>query len=457
MQEVGSFFDSLSLFLENNILVVVFLVAIFYILKKSNQRQRRYLITVAVMAVLFVFNGIAFAVIKWIGEDTTYYRFFWICPIVLTSAYLTVELLFEAAIKKWQKACLALVFAVMVFGNYGQSFNGWGNIPSNVYQIEDDIIQLADLIDEHADGERTILLANNYISDHIREYNANVISNPDGTLYLDDIIIGNNYNYPASNVMAFMKFNMAEYIAIEKEKIGTNRLFLSIGSEKIGETDSYNLFYYDRELCMEEDAFFEKIITEKSLYVNSEYINISGLEEQKDYLYVTDLWVNTSQEQKQAIIDLANELQVEALIINSVPQNRELTRKFLEDELEGLKVPYVYNNGDIQAINEEKYSIVCLTTESTYMMKSELEDLVSTSEQMVLVLDNRILATGENEEFIEQLLADESPVIQIIAGNSGLCKEMVNDKAMLYGPLDVNVDPEQGFVTLLRLKGLEAE
>lgn len=457
MQEVGSFFDSLRLFLENNILIVVFLIAIFYILKKSNQRHRRYLITVAVMAVLFVFNGIAFAVIKWIGEDTTYYRFFWICPIVLTSAYLMVELLFEAAIKKWQKACLALVFAVMVFGNYGQSFNGWGNIPSNIYQIDDDIVQLCDLIDKHSGGRRTIFLANYDIAYHMREYNANIIINPDGNFYLDEIVNGDNIDYAARNVMMFMEFNMAEYIAIEKEKVGTNRLFYSVGCEKIGETNGFNLYHYDSKLLAEEWELFDKVIEEKSLYVNSEYINIPELEEQKDYLYVTDLWVNTSDSQKQAIIDLANELQVEALIINSVESNRTYTEEFFDSELQGLEVPYIYNNGQSQWLEEEHFSIVCTTTEGLVTELGELKESLATKKPIVMVLDNRINVDNVKEDDMASILESGSSVHQIISVNGGQYKGMVNDRVMFYGALEVNVDPEQGFVTLLRLKGLESE
>lgn len=454
MQEVGSFFDSLTLYVTNNILVVVFLIAALYILKKSGQKQRKYFIAVAITAVLLVFNGVTFAVVKWIGEDTTYYRFFWICPIVLASAYLLVELLFEVAVTRMQKVALVVVFVVMVFGNHGQSYGNWVNIPTNVYQIDDDIVQLGDLIDAHTGGERTILLANNDVSSHIREYNANVISNPDGIYYLDAIINGDKINYPARNVMMFMDSNMAEYIAIEKEKVGTNRLFVSIGSEKIGETDNFNLYYYDYEMLAEEWEIFDNKIGEDALFVNSEYVNIPGLEEQKDYLYVTDLWINTTEIQKQAIIDLANELQVEAVIINGSLTNVEFTSEFLESELAGLEVPYIYNNNGIQQLEEEKFSVVCMAME---MEETSLDKYLTVDKPVVLVLDNRIYLDGENDGCVEQILSAESSVVQVISGNSGFCKEMLNDKIMQYCARDVSAREDEGFVTLLRLKGLEAE
>ena len=455
MQEVGSFFDSLNLFLKNNMLVVVFLIAALYILKKSNPKQCKYLIMVAVMAVLFVFNGITFAVIKWIGEDTTYYRFFWICPIVLASAYLMVELLFEVAVTKWQKVSLVLIFAIMVFGNYGQAFSSWGNIPSNVYQIDNDIVQIGDLIDAHNDGERTILLANDYVSSHIREYNSNIMINSNGNIYLDAIVNGDNINYSGRNLMMFMEMNIAGYIAVEKEKIGTNRLFISIGCEKIGESENFNLYYYDEDILYNEVELFESAITEKRIYINSEYISIPGLEEQKDYLYITDLWLNTSESQKQAIIDLANELRVEAVIINSVAENKDITSEFLEEELAQLEVPYIYNSDVIHELEEERFSIVCVPTEDASLEK--LQKRLSLEKAVVLITDTSIFRDDASTTFKELITTEDSPVVEVISDNNVLYKEMLNDNIMLYSAMDVNADAECGFVTLLRLKGLEAE
>lgn len=453
MQGIEKFSDALRLYATNNILVVVFLITVLYILKKSNQKQRKYLVTIAIMAVLLLFNGVTFAVVKWLGEDTTYYRFFWICPVVLASAYLVVELLFEVAAKGWQKICLLLVFSAMLLGNYGQSFNGWSNIPSNVYQIDDDIVQLGDLLAELTDDERTVLLAEDDIASHIREYNANIISNPDGFYYLDDIINEGNINYIARNVMMYMDFNMAEYIAVEKEKIGTNRLFLSIGCEEAGETDHYKLYYYDSELLSREWELFDKVMEEKQIYVNSEYIAIPGLKEQKDYLYVTDIWTDVTQEQRQAVIDLANELQVEALIINSVKANHNLTTEFLEEQLKNLEVPYIYNNQGIQMLEEEKYSIVCMTTENMQKETGNLGKYLALGVEVVLILDNKISETSCTEE----ILAEDSPVLQLISGNGGWHKEMLNERILSYSAMGVNEYSEHGFVTLLRVKGLEKE
>lgn len=453
MQGIEKFSDALRLYATNNILVVVFLITVLYILKKSNQKQRKYLVTIAIMAVLLLFNGVTFAVVKWLGEDTTYYRFFWICPVVLASAYLVVELLFEVAVKGWQKICLLLVFSAMLLGNYGQSFNGWSNIPSNVYQIDDDIVQLGDLLAELTDDERTILLAEDDIASHIREYNANIISNPDGLYYLDEIINGEQVNYASRIVMLYMEFNKAEYIAVAKEKIGTNRLFLSIGCEEVGETDHYKLYYYDSELLRVETELFDKLVEEKQIYVNSEYIAIPGLKEQKDYLYVTDLWTDVTQEQRQAVIDLANELQVEALIINSVKANQNLTTEFLEEQLIRLEVPYIYNNQRIQTLEEEKYAIACMTTESMLKEADKLKKYAASGTEVILILNDKIAEVAYKEE----ILAENCSVVQVITSNGILHKEMLGDKILHYSAHDVNAKEDYGFVTLLRVKGLEKE
>lgn len=457
MQGIESFIDALSLYITNNILFIVFLIAAIYILKKSSQKQQKYFIAVAVTAIVFIFNGITFAVVKRLGEDTTYYRFFWICPIVLASAYLMIELFFEKAVTKIQKFGLLVIFGVMVFVNYGQSFHGWTTLPSNIYQIEDDIVQLGDMIDEHTGGERTILLVNDYIASHIREYNANIIINPDGKYYLDEIINGDNINYSARDAMMFVDSNMAEYIAIEKEKIGTNRLFYSIGCEKIGETDNFNVYHYDYELS---EAEWELFITERdknSLYINSEYINVPGLKGQKDYLYMTDLWVNTSEEERQIIIELANRLQVEAVIINSTPDNADVKPEDLERELAGLKVPYIYNNHGIQLIEEEEFLVTCITMqEVANRQEEELKNIMSMEKPMILVTDRKLHA-DDTDGVSAMVQAEDSPVVEVVTLTGGMYKEMLNDNIMQYGSMDVGADEVLSLVTLLRVKGLEAE
>jgi len=424
MQGIESFIDALSLYITNNILFIVFLIAAIYILKKSSQKQQKYFIAVAVTAIVFVFNGITFAVVKRLGEDTTYYRFFWICPIVLASAYLMIELFFEKAVTKIQKFGLLVIFGVMVFVNYGQSFHGWTTLPSNVYQIEDDIVQLGDMIDEHTGGERTILLVNDYMASHIREYNANIIINPDGKYYLDEIINGDNINYSARDAMMFVDSNMAEYIAIEKEKIGTNRLFYSIGCEKIGETDNFNVYHYDYELS---EAEWELFITEhdtNSLYINSEYINVPGLKGQKDYLYMTDLWVNTSEEERKTIIELANRLQVEAVIINSTPDNAGFKTEDLERELAGLKVPYIYNNQGIQLIEEEEFLVTCIAMRDvTNQQEEELKNIMNMEKPMILVTDKKLYA-DDTEGVSAMVQAEDSPVVEVVTLTGGMYKEI---------------------------------
>ena len=457
MQGIESFIDALSLYITNNILFIVFLIAVIYIFKKSSQKQQKYLIAVAVTAIVFVFNGITFAVVKRLGEDTTYYRFFWICPIVLASAYLCIELFFEKAVTKMQKVGLFAVFCIMVFVNYAQSFFGWTSLPSNVYQIEDDIVQLGDLIDEHTGGERTILLVNDYMASHIREYNANIIINPDGKYYLDEIINGDNINYSARDAMMFVDSNLAEYIAIEKEKIGTNRLFFSIGCEKIGETDNFNVYHYDYELAEAEWDLFITEHDKNSLYINSEYINVPGLKSQKDYLYMTDLWVNTSEEERQVIIELANRLQVEAVIINSTPENADFKTEDLERELAGLKVPYIYNNQGIQLIEEEEFLVTCMTMQHvTSQQEEELKSIMSMEKPMILVTDKKLYA-DDTEGVSAMVQAEDSPVVEVVTLTGGMYKEMLNDNIMQYGSMNVGADEVLSLVTLLRVKGLEAE
>ena len=172
---------------------------------------------------------------------------------------------------------------------------------------------------------------------------------------------------------------------------------------------------------------------------------------------MTDLWVNTSEEERQIIIDLANRLQVEAVIINSSSKNADFDAEDLERELAGLEVPYIYNNGGIQLIEEDEFLVTCVAMRTgTSQQEKELSKIMEMEKPMILITDTRLYA-DDTKAISTMIQAENSPVVEVIALTGGMYKEMLNENIMQYGSMDVGTDEVLSLVTLLRVKGLEAE
>lgn len=453
MQNIETFAEALNLYLTNNILVMIFLVAAVYILIKSEKNTKRYIVAVAISAALFVFNGIVFLVADKLGENTTYYRFFWMCPVVLLSAYLLIELFFSDKIEKRKKGLLSLICIAYFLLNYSQSILNWKNIPANVYRLDNDIIQIADMIDEHSGGRRVRFLDNGLISAHIREYNANMIISNDGTVFLNEILYTDDTDYLGKEVMEFMNMNGSEYIAVEQDKYGTNRVFENAGFSRIGKSDNYNLYHVDYEVMLAYFTELEAVLQEKQIYLNSETLFLEGLEKEYQYLYVTDLWDGVTAEQRNDVIEIANDFQVDGVIINGSTDST-VTEAQIEEDLQELQVPYWYHGGDLQIVKEENFSIIMVNEEADSEDLIQLKADMSETKHTILVTQEALQSDKTDEALWKQITDADNAVIEVLTdGDESHLKEMLNDNIMQYSAQNV----EEGFMTLIRMKGLETQ
>ncbi len=98
----------------------------------------------------------------------------------------------------------------------------WGllsgfRLPENIYQMPEDQIQIADLIDEVTDGERVNVYAEDSLLYGIREYNANICLVTEGERgYLYHIITEDDPN--ASGNLMLEYWSMPKLIILRSEK-----------------------------------------------------------------------------------------------------------------------------------------------------------------------------------------------------------------------------------------------
>lgn len=69
-----------------------------------------------------------------------------------------------------EKVICVAVMVCLIFLYSGGKISDWVTLPENIYQISEDKIQVADLIEEVTGGERVIVYAEDELMYGIREY-----------------------------------------------------------------------------------------------------------------------------------------------------------------------------------------------------------------------------------------------------------------------------------------------
>ncbi len=81
--------------------------------KKKQGAAGKKAVTALLLAVVFVFNEAAYQIVGRLTNATTYYRFFWMLPVVFLLAYTFTEAVFEG--NRIQKIFAAAAFLLCLF------------------------------------------------------------------------------------------------------------------------------------------------------------------------------------------------------------------------------------------------------------------------------------------------------------------------------------------------------
>lgn len=127
------------------------------------------------LAVLFVFNGAAYWIVGKVTDVTTYYRFFWMLPVLFVTAYQFTEAFTCGQKKKILAGILAFVLCLGVGANF---FIVRSNLerPKNIYGLAPDTLAAADAIMEDWDSEHPPTAAfDMYLEYQVRTYEPRIL------------------------------------------------------------------------------------------------------------------------------------------------------------------------------------------------------------------------------------------------------------------------------------------
>lgn len=451
MQDSGSFFHIYKEYFANTVLLPLFVVAVVLLLKKWGKEKRDFFIITVIASVLLVYNGVTYYVTTILGEGDTYYRFFWMCPMVLLVAVVMTEIL--STIKKGSRYLFILLVVVMCLAFSSKPLSNWSNIPENVYQVDDEVIEVSDAIMKLKEGEYTTIIDNNNLRNELRQYNAKIGFTETDALELSNILHLLDTNYPGRSLMSYLQANNSEYVVLEKQKLVVCRLLETTGLECVAETDNYYIYEMNYAQMVDDENDMIAIQERTGVVTNMEYIQTMEVEGVNEFIYLSDFGGEESNEFYRRIVDEVNAGESQYVIINSQLADDENWYEEKQTILDALEVPYYCNDQDFQVIEKEEY-VICLIDNLTGISDETMQKFRNLKNRQVpflLVLSKEM---SEEDEIYTEVMEEDSKVIAILtAKKESYMKDMIEDRVLCYAtPTDVNT-----FFTIMRLKGLETE
>lgn len=129
------------------------------------------------LSVVFIFNEFAYRIMGKLTDVKTYYRFFWMLPVLFVTAYVITEAVFSG--KKRQAVAAAVLFLVCVIFGANFFYLNRANInrPKNIYGLDPDAVTIADEImaDWGSEDGQPVAAFDMYLEYQVRTYEPRIL------------------------------------------------------------------------------------------------------------------------------------------------------------------------------------------------------------------------------------------------------------------------------------------
>ena len=451
MQDSGSFFNACKEYFSNTVMVPLFVIALIWLWKKWNIEKRYTLIIVGVISVFCVFNGGIYYIIDKLNEGDTYYRFFWILPIALLVAMAWTDIFVK--VKKEGQYMMLLTLFVGCFVFSSRPLTNWINTPGNVYQVDDEVIEVSDALMELTEGKSTTIIENKNIRNELRQYNAKIGFAENESIELSNLLHFNDLNNLSKKMMYYLEENHSEYVVLEKGKPNSCRLIETTGADCVAETDNYYIYKTDYEQVSDDLTWVRETQVRIGMASTIEYFQSLDIEGIQEFVYITDLGTEKSEEFYREIVNVINERESQFVIINS--QLAESVNWYLEHQeiLADLEEPYYCNNQDFQVIEQEEL-VICMIDNITGVSEEAMQQFQNLKNRQIPILLVLSQEIAEEDAIYTEVMAEDSKVVAILsAREETFKKEMLEDRILQYA----TTTNKSTIFTIVRLKGREAE
>lgn len=375
MDGVSTVWKVIQQYNGQSVLPIIILFGILFLILKDKKTTKYLIIYLGVL--FLIFNEVTYYLIRKIGEATTYYRFLWMIPMVVISAYLIIRLFEEIGNKK-TRILTAGILIVCFLITSGIKVEKFINLPENIYQMPQNMIDVCDIIEgDRGEKSPVVVLTDKSLMYGIREYNANiqeVLEGDDG--YLWNMLSSNNCNMSGFLAKVIISQSNMDYIVVPKQNQEAAALLMSAGSSYVNSSEDYAVYRTNHDVVAQivyDKYYTGKFQSDISTYYDED-VEIPGMTDTRAYVYYPDNHV--------ALVD---------------PEKEEYTYYFQGEE-------------QFQMAEEEEY-ILCAVDDSTGSITEDtlekVEQIAGTGKEIILFLKKPIYQENIEAESREELLGEK--------------------------------------------------
>lgn len=265
-------------YIGQGVYFVLFLIALMYIVFVPKEKEKRHLffLPVAVLTLL-IFNPIAAKIVLKMLEGATYWRMFWLLPMILVIAYVLVQFVHQQDKKNMRYFALAMgIITITICGNWiytEDNFDGH----ENAFNLPSQVIWVSDIIAPD-EGGYAKAVAPEKLNYYIRQYNADI-----KLAYSRDDAHSYNQGYRGHPIYDQVKNDILDGDLFLKNCLEAKCNYIitdsdwNLSDDKLGEYGYYYIDYVDEYKIYEyKGDIFEAQVRDSKGWVVTQYGGVSG-------------------------------------------------------------------------------------------------------------------------------------------------------------------------------------
>lgn len=147
MQGVSNVFSILKQYNGDTGFFLFFLAAAGYLLITGEREERRKILLVTAAAFLLVFNDFSFRIVSKVVNSDTYYRFFWMIPVIPLVGYVLVDLFIRRKTAAGKGLVGVMAILMLALGGTCCVSEDTLKHPSEVHYVDQEIVTIGELIE----------------------------------------------------------------------------------------------------------------------------------------------------------------------------------------------------------------------------------------------------------------------------------------------------------------------
>lgn len=259
-------FKCIGLYSGGCFYLALYIAALIFLFKKGTKRDREIFLYPSLVLLFTVFNPVFPVAINSVFDiNKEYYRFIWITPVVILLSYTASKIVFENDYSKGKRTIIGAAITCILMG-LGVCVYAKGYTPAaNIYKMPEEVLQVSEMIHNHANVEYPRALCDYNMNMEIRQYDASILLAADREQYMNavagqisDEMIASEGNYPEKLLAMLVMGKELDFDVFKEALDATNTEYIVLdhysrmiyylekaGLNKVGETQTRVIMHYD--------------------------------------------------------------------------------------------------------------------------------------------------------------------------------------------------------------------